>query len=243
MKVLFPAAAAFAASVLSTDVSARAVADIPPTPHFAANDEAQVTDAQLEKRREENNQAASVICEKITVIAGVRTTLEAASSQDGTVTLYPKAFHFADATVTFPPYDPASGKAPDVIIHWPDLVEADELGDDIIIEGKDQHIVLQDQSLTEVPYFTKGFTGDGVTEDIANKLQCYAETVKDDDGGLVRSVSCTDHLGQMSVVEISPGRGQLTHFFDIMMTPTMPMRMGCLWPLDLPQPEPKPEGP
>ncbi len=237
MKVLFPAAAAFAASVLSSDVSARAVADIPPTPRFAVNDEAAETDAQLEKRREENNAAAAVLCDKMTFLAGVRTTLEAGASQDGTVTLYPRAFHFTDAAVTFPPYAPASGKAPDVIIHWPDLVEADELGDDIIIEGKDQHIVLQDQSLTDVPYFTKGFIGDGITEDVANKLQCYAEA-REEDGGLLRSVSCTDHLGQMSIVEISPGRGQLSHFFDIMITPAMPMRMGCLWHIDLPQPKP-----
>lgn len=246
MRVLFPAAAAFAASVLATDANAKAVADLPPqseaVTNYADHQSATELEAEIERQREINNTAASVLCDQLTILSGTNTPMRAEWPVDGGTTAYPHVFNFANSAITFPPYNPASGKAPDVIIHWPDLVELDALGEEHIVEGKDQHIVLQEQSLTDVPYFTTGFVADALTEDITHNLQCFAEAFEQE-GVLTRSVSCTDHIGQMSIVEFSPGQVTLSHFFDIMTSPITPMRLGCTWGVDLRRPEAAPEAP
>ncbi len=240
MRVFFPAvAAAFAASVMSTDVSAKAVPDLPSAEELAAEIRIEV---EMAKRRDINNTATAKLCEQMTILSGVESVLVADWPVNGGASLYPKAFNFAESTVTFPPYDPASEKPPEVIIQWPDLVELDEYGEEVVMEGKEQTIVLEDQSLTDVPYFTKGFTGDAITEDISNKLECFADAIKEN-GVMTRSVTCTDYLGQMSILTFGGEQATLSHFFDIMTSPATPLRLGCVWPVDLRRIETAPNGP
>lgn len=233
------AAAAFAASVIVTDVSAKAVADLPSPEDIA---EEMRVEAEIAERRAINNAAATNMCDQLNILSGVESVMAADLPVNGGTTLYPKAFHFAEGAVTFPPYDPATQNSPEVIIRWPDIVELDEFGEEIMMEGKEQIIVLEDQSLTETRFFAKGFEAEAITEDISNKLQCFANAVEEN-GVMNRSVSCADHLGQMSVVEFSGQQASLSYSFDIMTTPTTPLRLGCMWGVDLKNIETAPNGP
>lgn len=243
MRVSIPATAALAAFIHTAEADAKAVAELPTSAAQALIDESAKIEAELQRQRDINNAAQTSLCESITILDNSESALEAVAHDSGAVTLLPGAFHFDNSIVTFPPHDPESNKAPEIIIQWPDLVEIVEPGIVFVTEGKNQHIVLEDQSLFEdQPYYTKGFVAEAITADVSTPMQCFADAAKED-GAWTIGVSCSDHMGQMSTLTLTPTQAQLGFFFDIATSPIEPLRLGCMWEADLPGIEMAPNGP
>lgn len=220
MRVLFPAAA-FAATVLAADAAASPSTGIFPGEPEAFYDESDLSDlASANTLRG----AMAEICRQLDIINDSQPGLQEERGADGAVIAKPGIAHFGYSRITFPPLGEKTGEAPEIVIQWPDLYEDGFLA----YTGERQHILLEKHATQNGPFYSKGFEGAGVSEDMSQKLQCFA-SASSIDGILTTDVSCTDLYGHSSTISLAGKNLTLTYSFNLSVVPPTMLYASCQW--------------